>query len=60
MEGEVYCTRRQYIRKQKGLAAGLWLVDKSETVLIRYSSSELADIFSKEIRAGIQRHKALK
>lgn len=59
MEGEVYCTRRQFIRKQKGLAAGLWLVDKSETVLIRYSASDLADIFSKELRAGIQRHKAL-
>jgi len=59
MEGEVYCTRRQFIRKRKGLAAGLWLVDKSETVLIRYSASELTDIFSKELRAGIQRHKAL-
>jgi hypothetical protein len=56
-EGEVYCTRRQFIRKQKGLAPGLWLVDKSETVLIRYTPSDVADIFSKEMREGIQRHK---
>ncbi len=56
-EGEVYCTRRQFIRKQKGLAPGLWLVDKSETVLIRYTPSDVADIFSKELRDGIQRHK---
>jgi hypothetical protein len=58
-EGEVYCTRRQFIRKQKGLAPGLWLVDKSETILIRYTSSDVADIFSKELRDGIQRHKAI-
>jgi len=56
-EGDVYCTRRQFIRKTKGLPAGLWLVDKSETVLIRYDQEELADIFSKEIRDGIQRHR---
>ncbi len=58
-EGEVYCTRRQFIRKQKGLAPGLWLVDKSETILIRYTPSDVADIFSKELRDGIQRHKAI-
>jgi predicted ribosome quality control (RQC) complex YloA/Tae2 family protein len=56
-EGEVYCTRRQFIRKQKGLAPGLWLVDKSETVLIRYTPSDVAEIFAKELRDGIQRHK---
>ncbi len=56
-EGDVYCTRRQFIRKTKGLAPGLWLVDKSETFLIRYDQEELAEIFSKEIRDGIQRHR---
>jgi predicted ribosome quality control (RQC) complex YloA/Tae2 family protein len=56
-EGDVYCTRRQFIRKTKGLPPGLWLVDKSETFLIRYEQEELADIFSKEIRDGIQRHR---
>lgn len=57
LEGEVYCTRRQFIRKTKGLAPGLWIVDRSETILIRYTSMELADIFAKELRDGIQRHK---
>lgn len=57
LEGEVYCTRRQFIRKTKGLAPGLWIVDKSETFLIRYTAMDLASIFAKEIRDGIQRHR---
>ena len=55
-EGEVYCTKRQFIRKPKGLAPGLWLVDKANTVLVRYEPEELAELFSQEIRDGISRH----
>jgi hypothetical protein len=58
MEGEVYLTRRQFLRKTKGLAPGLWLVDKSQTLRLRYDASELAEVFAKEIREGIQRHRA--
>jgi predicted ribosome quality control (RQC) complex YloA/Tae2 family protein len=39
--GEVYVTQRQNLRKTKGLRPGLWLVDRSETLFIRYEPSEL-------------------
>ena len=43
-EGEVYCTQRRYLRKKKGLPAGLWLIEKSETLWIRYEEAELATV----------------
>ena len=58
-EGEVYCTRRQFIRKRKGMPAGLWQVERSESMVIRYEPEELAVIFSREIRDGIQRHQVV-
>ena len=54
-EGEVYVARRHQIKKRKGAAAGLWQVDRAESVLIRYESAEVAVLFSKEIRYGVQR-----
>lgn len=58
LEGEVYCSRRQFVRKTKGLAPGLWLVSKSDTYRVRYTHEEIATIFAKEqrdsaIRQGI-------
>jgi len=58
-EGEVYCTRRQFIRKRKGMPAGLWQVERSESMVIRYEPEELAVIFTREIRDGIQRHQVV-
>ena len=43
-EAEVYCTQRRYLRKKKGLPAGLWLIEKSETLWIRYEEAELATL----------------
>jgi len=53
-EGEVYCTRRQFIRKRKGMAPGLWLVDRSETFMVRYEPNEVSAIFAKEIRNDLK------
>lgn len=52
LEGEVYCTRRQFVRKTKGLASGLWLVTKSDTYRISYTHDEIAKIFANEQRDG--------
>lgn len=54
-EGEVYVARRHQIKKRKGAAAGLWQVDRAESVLIRYEAAEVAVLFSKELRDGVQR-----
>ena len=43
-EGEVYCTQRRYLRKKKGLPVGLWLIEKSETLWVRYEEAELATL----------------
>jgi hypothetical protein len=40
--GEVYFTRRHKLRKRKGMAVGLWLVEKAETLFVRYDEAELA------------------
>ena len=45
--GEVYVTQRRHLRKQKGLPAGLWLVDQSETFYVKYSSEELKGILDR-------------
>ena len=39
--GECYVTRRASLKKQKGMAAGLWKIDQSETVFVRYKEEEL-------------------
>ena len=41
------------LRKQKGMAAGLWSVLRSETLMIRYEQEELDRIFkSQDTQAG--------
>jgi predicted ribosome quality control (RQC) complex YloA/Tae2 family protein len=47
LAGEVYVTRKQHLRKRKGLAAGLWLIDKSETMFVRYDAAELKAVLDK-------------
>jgi predicted ribosome quality control (RQC) complex YloA/Tae2 family protein len=42
--GEVYVTKKHYLKKKKGLAPGLWLVEKSETVFIRYTEEEIKSL----------------
>ena len=41
LRGEVYLSKRQHIRKQKGMAPGLWSVDKAESIFIKYDQDEL-------------------
>ncbi len=48
--GECYVTRRSSLKKQKNMPAGLWKIEHSETIFIRYSSEELQKILAK-IRA---------
>lgn len=42
--GEVYFSRRQHIRKRKGMAPGLWQIDKAETTMMRFDQDELHQI----------------
>ncbi len=58
-EGDVYVSRRQNIKKRKGMAPGLWQIDRAETVVIRYEAAELADLFAREEREGLQRQQGL-
>ncbi len=44
--GEVYVSRRQFIRKRKGMPPGLWQVDQAETMFFRYDGAELARLLS--------------
>lgn len=46
--GEVYVTKRANLRKPKGLAPGLWLVDRSERLFVRYESAELQTLLQSE------------
>jgi|GEM_PF-1322286 len=51
--GEVYVTKKQNLRKQKGMAAGMWTVLRSETIMIRFDQDELDRIFKNhEAQAG--------
>ena len=43
--GEVYVTRKANLRKRKGDPAGLWRVERSISVMIRFNSEELAVLF---------------
>ena len=39
--GEVYVTEKRHIKKKKGMPPGLWSIEKSETIFIRYLEDEL-------------------
>ncbi len=55
-EGEVYITKRSALKKSKGAPAGLWQINRSETMMVRYTDSELKAIFAREKRHGTIRH----
>src|SRR6185503_2025160 len=40
-QGEVYTSRRAQIKKRKGMAPGLWSVEKAETMYLTYDDAEL-------------------
>ncbi len=46
--GEVYVTRKSNLRKRKGDPAGLWQIQRSTSVMIRFNADELAAIFRNE------------
>lgn len=46
--GEVYVTRRQHLKKRKGMAAGLWQIDRSETMFVSFTDAELQEIFARQ------------
>lgn len=48
--GEVYFTRRNCLRKKKGMPDGLWLVERSETLFLRYTNEELQAILERPAR----------
>ncbi len=39
--GECYVTRKAHIKKPKGMAPGLWQINKSETIFIRYTEADI-------------------
>ena len=39
--GEVYVTTKHFLKKKKGLPAGMWIVEKSETTYIKYTENEI-------------------
>ena len=41
---EVYLTKRQNIKKRKGMAPGLWQVNQAETLFCRYEVDELQSV----------------
>jgi predicted ribosome quality control (RQC) complex YloA/Tae2 family protein len=57
-EGEVYVARRQQIKKRKGMPPGLWLIERAETKIVRYSAEEVSAVFARELRDGLQREAA--
>lgn len=46
--GEVYVTERRHIKKSKGMAPGLWNVEKSDTYFYRYKREDLEKLFDQE------------
>lgn len=46
--GEVYITTKGQIRKQKGMPAGLWLVEKAKSMFFRYDKNELDQLMQNE------------
>lgn len=47
LAGEVYLTKKQNVKKQKGMAAGLWKVEKSETIYITYTKKDLSALLER-------------
>ncbi len=45
--GECYVTRRGSLKKQKGMAAGLWKIEASETIFFRYEKDEVQMILGR-------------
>ena len=44
LAGEVYLARRASIKKQKGMPAGLWNVERCKTIFFRYTADELKNL----------------
>lgn len=44
LSGEVYVTKKQHLRKPKGIAPGKWLVDRSEVVFYKYDEAQLKQV----------------
>lgn len=44
LAGECYVTRKQHIKKQRGMPAGLWRIDKSDSLFFRYTADELQNL----------------
>jgi predicted ribosome quality control (RQC) complex YloA/Tae2 family protein len=42
--GECYITRKQFLKKQRGMPAGLWRIDQSESLFFRYSEEEVQNL----------------
>ena len=49
LNGEVYFTQRRHLTKPKGMPVGLWLVNKSKTLYISYTQSEVQAILGRKI-----------
>ena len=43
-KGEVYVTKKQHIKKKKGMPAGLWRVERSESYYVSYSDQDLKEV----------------
>ncbi|NBQ52785.1 MAG: DUF814 domain-containing protein [Proteobacteria bacterium] len=50
--GEVYVTRKANLRKRKGDPAGLWQVERSTSMMIRFDAGELATLFHNQTAKG--------
>ncbi len=44
LAGECYITRKAHIKKQRGMPAGLWRIDQSESLFFRYSEEDLQSL----------------
>jgi hypothetical protein len=42
--GECYVTRKQFLKKQRGMPAGLWRINQSESLFFRYSEEEVQNL----------------
>ena len=49
LKGEVYYTRKAHIKKRKGMPAGLWTVERSESYYVKYDHKELKSILDSKI-----------
>jgi predicted ribosome quality control (RQC) complex YloA/Tae2 family protein len=46
--GEVYVTQKQHLKKKKGMAPGMWSVEKAETLYVKYTGEELKELLSRD------------